>query len=102
MRFLTVESPDYIRAPRSSAIAIGLADSQLYRRTPLGGRFLPWRFGTWSVRKDVPPPSALKPIFDYSLADDFLSFIIDESAVHDERKSLEFYVDKPQGQPVIK
>src|SRR5260370_23482633 len=28
------------------------------------------RTGTWSTRLDVPPPSGLKPIFEYQLAND--------------------------------
>jgi hypothetical protein len=59
------------------------------------------RIGTWSVRKDVPPPAGLKPIFDYRLANDFRSFIINEKVVQDERKRFESYVGRPKGQPVI-
>src|SRR5258705_87181 len=36
------------------------------------------RTGTWSTRLDVPPPSGLKPIFDYRLANNFRSFITNE------------------------
>ena len=30
--------------------------------------------GTWSSRKDVPPPKGFKPIFDYPVANDYRSF----------------------------
>jgi ABC-type Fe3+ transport system substrate-binding protein len=33
------------------------------------------RIGTWPARLDVQPPAGLKPIFDYTLANDFRSFM---------------------------
>jgi ABC-type Fe3+ transport system substrate-binding protein len=60
------------------------------------------RLGTWSVRKDVPPPTGLKPIFDYQLANEFRSFIVNEKLVEDERKKFESYVGRPKGEPVIR
>ena len=60
------------------------------------------RTGTWSVRKDVPPPAGLKPIFDYQLANDFRSFITNAALTADLRKRFESYIGKPQGQPVIR
>jgi ABC-type Fe3+ transport system substrate-binding protein len=60
------------------------------------------RIGTWSIRKDVPPPAGLKPIFDYHLANDFRGFITNASLVADLRKRFESYIGKPQGEPVIR
>jgi ABC-type Fe3+ transport system substrate-binding protein len=60
------------------------------------------RLGTWSVRKDVQPPAGLKPIFDYQLANDFRSFIVNEKLVQEERKKFESYIGKPKGEPVIR
>lgn len=60
------------------------------------------RLGTWSVRKDVQPPAGLKPIFDYQLANDFRTFIVNEKLVQEERKKFESYIGKPKGEPVIR
>jgi len=60
------------------------------------------RLGTWSVRKDIQPPAGLKPIFDYQLANDFGTFIVNEKLVQDERKKFESYIGKPKGEPVIR
>jgi ABC-type Fe3+ transport system substrate-binding protein len=59
------------------------------------------RTGTWSTRLDVPPPSGLKPIFDYQLANDFRSFITNEKLAEEMRKRFESYIGKPKGEPVI-
>ncbi len=60
------------------------------------------RIGTWSVRKDVQPPAGLKPIFDYQLANDFRSFIVDEKLVQEERKRFASYIGAPKGMPIIR
>jgi ABC-type Fe3+ transport system substrate-binding protein len=60
------------------------------------------RIGTWSVRRDVPPPAGLKPIFDYQLANDFRGFITNKKLVQELRARFEGYIGKPQGQPVIR
>jgi ABC-type Fe3+ transport system substrate-binding protein len=60
------------------------------------------RIGTWSVRRDVPPPDGLKPIFDYPLANGYRGFVTNTSLVGDLRKRFEDTIGKPQGQPVIR
>ena len=60
------------------------------------------RTGTWSPRTDVPPPSGLKPLFDYNLANDFRSFIADEPRVVELRKRFETYIGPVEGSPVIR
>jgi ABC-type Fe3+ transport system substrate-binding protein len=60
------------------------------------------RIGTWSVRRDVPPPDGLKPIFDYRLANGYRAFVTNAGLVDDLRKRFEGYIGKPQGQPVIR
>jgi ABC-type Fe3+ transport system substrate-binding protein len=60
------------------------------------------RLGTWSVRNDVQPPAGLKPIFDYQLANDFRSFIVNERLVQEERKRFASYIGPPKGAPVIR
>jgi len=50
---------------------------------------------------DVPPPSGLKPIFEYQLANDFRSFITNEKLAAEMRKRFEDYIGKPKGEPVI-
>jgi len=60
------------------------------------------RTGTWSTRLDVPPPSGLKPIFEYQLANDFRSFITNGELAEELRKRFESYIGKPKGEPVIR
>ena len=60
------------------------------------------RTGTWSTRLDVPPPSGLKPIFDYQLANEFRSFITNDKLTEELRKRFENYIGKPKGEPVIR
>lgn len=60
------------------------------------------RLGTWSVRKDVPPPAGLKPIFNYEIANDFRSFITNDELVNEERKRFGSYIGKPKGEPIIR
>jgi len=47
--------------------------------------------GTWSSRKDVPPPKGFKPIFDYPVANDYRSFLVNEREVIALRKRFEAY-----------
>src|ERR1700722_20216653 len=71
--------------------------------------YIPWflareqksQIGTWSTRGDTPPPSGLKPIFEYQLANNFLSFITNEKLIEELRKRFEGYIGKPKGEPVI-
>ncbi len=60
------------------------------------------RTGTWSTRLDVPPPSGLKPIFEYQLANEFRGFITNEKRTEELRKRFESYIGKPKGEPVIR
>jgi ABC-type Fe3+ transport system substrate-binding protein len=43
------------------------------------------RQGIWSSRSDVPPPSGLKPLSEYRIANKFRSFILDEARVQSLR-----------------
>jgi ABC-type Fe3+ transport system substrate-binding protein len=47
--------------------------------------------GTWSSRKDVPPPKGFKPIFDYPVANDYRSFLVNEAQLVALRKRFEGY-----------
>ena len=47
--------------------------------------------GTWSSRKDVPPPKGFKPIFDYPVANDYRSFLVNETQLVALRKRFEGY-----------
>ena len=53
-------------------------------------------------RRDVQPPAGLKPIFEYQLANDFRSFIVDEKLVQEERNRFTRYIGAPKGEPVIR
>jgi ABC-type Fe3+ transport system substrate-binding protein len=47
------------------------------------------RTGTWSSRRDVPPPAGYKPIFDYKVVNDYRSFLTDEPQLLALRKRFE-------------
>ena len=47
--------------------------------------------GTWSSRKDVPPPAGFKPIFDYPVVNDYRSFLVNERELVALRKRFEGY-----------
>jgi ABC-type Fe3+ transport system substrate-binding protein len=47
--------------------------------------------GTWSSRKDVPPPKGFKPIFDYPVVNDYRSFLVNETELVALRKRFEGY-----------
>ncbi len=49
------------------------------------------RTGTWSARRDVPPPAGYKPIFAYKVANDYMSFLTDEARLVALRKRFESY-----------
>ena len=49
------------------------------------------RIGTWSARKDVPPPFGLKPILDYNVANDLAAIATDAALLADLRKRFESY-----------
>jgi ABC-type Fe3+ transport system substrate-binding protein len=42
--------------------------------------------GTWSARKDVPPPAGLKPIFEYNIATDYADIVTNRPMLLDLRK----------------
>ncbi|HEX4411352.1 MAG TPA: extracellular solute-binding protein [Xanthobacteraceae bacterium] len=48
--------------------------------------------GTWSARRDVPPPFGLKPIFDYKVANDFNDIVTDPKVLADLRSRYAGYV----------
>jgi ABC-type Fe3+ transport system substrate-binding protein len=60
------------------------------------------KIGTWSSRSDVPPPSGLKPLSEYKLANDFAAFINDEARANDLRKRFEAYIGPIKGTPTIR
>ena len=47
--------------------------------------------GTWSSRRDVPPPAGFKPIFDYPVVNDYRSFLVNERELVALRKRFEGY-----------
>ena len=47
--------------------------------------------GTWSGRRDVPPPAGYKPILSYKVANDYRAFLTDQTQVADLRKRFEGY-----------
>jgi ABC-type Fe3+ transport system substrate-binding protein len=47
--------------------------------------------GTWSARKDVPPPTGMKPIFEYKVVNDYMNFLADEAQLVALRKRFEGY-----------
>src|SRR5215831_2833400 len=47
--------------------------------------------GTWSVRRDVPPPSGYKPIFSYNVVNDYRDFLTNETQLVELRKRFEQY-----------
>jgi ABC-type Fe3+ transport system substrate-binding protein len=49
------------------------------------------RLGTFSSRRDVPPPEGLRPLTSYKIANAFREFMIDDRLVTDLRKRMEGY-----------
>jgi ABC-type Fe3+ transport system substrate-binding protein len=47
--------------------------------------------GTWSARRDVPPPAGYKPIFSYKVVKDYRDFLINETQLIELRKRFEQY-----------
>ena len=47
--------------------------------------------GTWSVRRDVPPPSGYKPIFSFKVVNDYRDFLSNETQLVELRKRFEQY-----------
>src|SRR5215471_9097030 len=47
--------------------------------------------GTWSSRRDVPPPAGYKPIFDYPVVNDYRAFLTNEAQLVELRKRFEGY-----------
>jgi ABC-type Fe3+ transport system substrate-binding protein len=47
--------------------------------------------GTWSGRKDVPPPAGYNPILSYRVANDYRAFLVNQTQVADLRKRFEKY-----------
>lgn len=44
------------------------------------------RIGTWSARKDVPPPFGLKPIMEYKVANDLAEVVTNENTLTELRR----------------
>ncbi len=49
------------------------------------------RIGTWSARRDVPPPFGLKPILDYNVSNDLADIVTDPPRLAELRKRFETY-----------
>jgi ABC-type Fe3+ transport system substrate-binding protein len=49
------------------------------------------KFTGWSVRADVAPPAGLKPIFRYTLANNYADFVSDQARLAELRKRFEGY-----------
>ena len=47
------------------------------------------RIGTFSSRNDVPPPAGLKPLFSYTVANDYRGFVTNERLLADLRQRFE-------------
>jgi len=47
--------------------------------------------GTWSPRKDLPPPAGYQPIFSYKVVNDYQAFLLNEAQVVQLRKRFEGY-----------
>jgi ABC-type Fe3+ transport system substrate-binding protein len=47
------------------------------------------RIGSFSSRRDVPPPSGLKPLFSYTVANGYREFVTDDRLISDLRKRFE-------------
>jgi ABC-type Fe3+ transport system substrate-binding protein len=47
------------------------------------------RIGSFSSRRDVPPPSGLKPLFSYTVANGYRDFVTDDRLISDLRKRFE-------------
>jgi ABC-type Fe3+ transport system substrate-binding protein len=47
------------------------------------------RIGSFSPRRDVPPPAGLKPLFSYAVADGYRDFVTDKALVSALRKRFE-------------
>jgi ABC-type Fe3+ transport system substrate-binding protein len=46
---------------------------------------------TWSPRSDVPPPAGFKPILSYNVANDYRTFLTNQTQVAELRKRFEGY-----------
>jgi ABC-type Fe3+ transport system substrate-binding protein len=47
------------------------------------------RIGSFSSRRDVPPPAGLEPLFSYAVANGYRDFVTDERLLSDLRKRFE-------------
>jgi ABC-type Fe3+ transport system substrate-binding protein len=48
--------------------------------------------GTWSSRSDVAPPAGTKPIFQYKVVNDYMTFLSDDAQLVSLRKRFEGYI----------
>jgi ABC-type Fe3+ transport system substrate-binding protein len=54
------------------------------------------RIGTFSPRRDVPPPAGFKPLTSYKIANAYRDFVTDEKLVADLRKRFETVIGPPK------
>jgi ABC-type Fe3+ transport system substrate-binding protein len=53
------------------------------------------RVGSFSSRRDVPPPEGFQPLLSYNIANGYREFMIDEKLIADLRKRFEAYTGPP-------
>jgi ABC-type Fe3+ transport system substrate-binding protein len=53
------------------------------------------RLGSFSPRRDVPPPEGFKPLTSYKIANNYREFMLDAKLVADLRKRFEHYTGPP-------
>jgi ABC-type Fe3+ transport system substrate-binding protein len=107
-------SPIVLAIPQDDPLPIWPQSAGIFRGAPhpnAAKLYLTWYLareqqsrlapGVWSPRRDVPPPDGLRPIFDYSVANDFRDFIVDEPRVEELRRRFERYIGPVQGEPVL-
>jgi ABC-type Fe3+ transport system substrate-binding protein len=82
----------FAKAPHPNAAKLFLAfatSKEQQQRTAVSGAI--------AVRPDVDPPSGLKPLQSYRIADGYIDFISDEVRTKELRRRFERYIGQPQG-----
>lgn len=76
--------------PNAAKLFLAFATSQEQQQRTAASGALP-------VRPDVEPPTGLKRLSEYRIADDYIAFISDENRTKELRHKFEGYIGKPQG-----
>ncbi len=100
--------------PEEDALPIWPQSAGIFRGAPhpnAAKLFLSWLLsreeqgrlppGYWSVRQDVAPPTGLRPVFEYNVANDFRAFVADEARLEELRRRYQEYIGPIRGEPVI-